>query len=66
MQKLYNKKSVVLDYIFVIVGTGLLGFAIQCLFDPINLVTGGFTGLAIIVKEVTGGIIEGGIPLWLC
>lgn len=65
MQKLYNKKSVVLDYIFVIVGTGLLGFAIQCLFDPINLVTGGFTGLAIVVKEVTGGIIEGGIPLWL-
>ena len=64
MQKLYNKRSAVVDYLFIIVGTGLLGFAIQCLFDPINLVTGGFTGLSIIVKELTGGIIEGGIPLW--
>lgn len=64
MQKLYNKRSAVVDYLFIILGTGLLGFAIQCLFDPINLVTGGFTGLSIIVKELTGGIIEGGIPLW--
>ncbi len=64
MQRIYNKRSAVWDYIFIFVGTGLLGVAIQCLYDPISLVTGGFTGLSIIVKEVTGNFIEGGIPLW--
>lgn len=65
MQKIINKRSVVLDYIMVFVGTGLLAAAIQCLYDPIGLVTGGFTGLAIIIKAVTGGAVDGGIPLWL-
>ena len=65
MQRLMNKRSTFWDYVFVVVGTGLLAMAISCLYDPISLVTGGFTGLAIIVKELTGGIIEGGIPLWL-
>ena len=46
---------------------------IQCFYDPVGLVTGGFSGLAIIVKDVTlrlqeTGIYlwfeEGGIPLW--
>lgn len=64
MQRIYNKRSAVWDYIFIFVGTGLLGVAIQCLYDPISLVTGGFTGLSIIVKEITGGLVEGGIPLW--
>ncbi len=65
MQRLMNKRSTFWDYVFVVVGTGLLAMAISCLYDPISLVTGGFTGLAIIVKELTEGIIEGGIPLWL-
>ena len=30
-----------------------------------GLVTGGFTGLCIVIKEVTEGIVDGGIPLWL-
>ncbi len=64
MQKLYNRRSVVVDYIMVLIGTGLLAASIQCLYDPIGLVTGGFTGLAIILKEITGGMIDGGIPLW--
>lgn len=65
MQTIYNRRSAVWNYIFIFVGTGLLGVAIQCLYDPISLVTGGFTGLSIIVKEVSGKFIEGGIPLWL-
>lgn len=65
MQRFYNNRSAVWDYIFIVIGTGLLGFAIQCLYDPINLVTGGFTGLSIIVKAVTENVIEGGVPLWL-
>lgn len=64
MQKLINKRSIVIDYLMMIVGTGLLAAAIQCLYDPIGLVTGGFTGLAIVIKAVSEGLIPGGIPLW--
>lgn len=65
MQRLFYKRSAAWDYIMIIIGTGLLGFSIQCVFDPTGLVTGGFTGIAIIVKEITRGIIPEGIPLWL-
>lgn len=65
MQRFFYKRSRVWDYILLIVGTGLMGFGIQCIYDPISLVTGGFTGLSIIVKEITQGIVPGGIPLWL-
>ena len=53
MQKFMNKRSVFWDYVLVIIGTGLLAVSIQCLYDPVNLVTGGFTGLAIIIKSWT-------------
>ena len=65
MQRFINKKNAFWDYIFIIVGTGLLAASIQCLFDPVSLVTGGFTGLAIVIKEMTAGIMPGGLPLWL-
>ena len=65
MQRILNKKSAVWDYIMVIIGTGLLATSIKCLYDPVGLVTGGFTGLCIVIKEMTEGIVDGGIPLWL-
>ena len=65
MQKFISTKNAFWDYMFLIVGTGLLSVAIQCLYDPVSLVTGGFTGLSIVIKEMTLGVIEGGIPLWL-
>lgn len=65
MQKILYKRSRMWDYIFLVIGTGLVAVSIQCIYDPISLVTGGFTGLAIIVKELTQQIIKGGIPLWV-
>lgn len=65
MQRLSYRRSWIWDCIFLLAGTGGVAFSIQCIYDPISLVTGGFTGLAIIVKEFTSEIIEGGIPLWL-
>lgn len=64
MQRILNKRSAALDYIMLTAGTGLLATAIQCLYDPIGLVTGGFTGFAIVIKAATESI-GGGIPLWL-
>lgn len=65
MRNFISKKNAFWDYIFIILGTGLLAFSIQCLFDPASLVTGGFTGLSIVIKEMTSELIPGGIPLWL-
>lgn len=63
--KISKKYKKIYDYALVLAGTGCLAFAIQCLYDPVELVTGGFTGLSIIIKNVTSQLIQGGIPLWL-
>lgn len=63
--KLFNRKPVYVDFLLMIAGTGLIALGIQSFYDPIGLVTGGFTGIAIIVKEFTGTFVKGGIPLWL-
>ena len=65
MQKFFYERSPVWDYILMLVGTALIAVSIQCVYDPVSMVTGGFTGLAIIIKDVTGYLIPGGIPLWL-
>ena len=52
------------EYLMLIVGTALVAVSIQCIYDPISLVTGGFSGLAIVIKSVTEPFFPGGIPLW--
>jgi len=47
------------DYILIILGTFMLGFAIKNIYDPVGLVTGGVTGIAIIMKKQLG------IALWV-
>lgn len=61
----FYKRSVWMDYLCIVIGTGLVAMSIQCVYDPINLVTGGFSGLAIVIKALTTHFVEGGIPLWL-
>ncbi len=51
------------DYLLIIIGTGLMAFAIASIYDPAGLVTGGFSGLAIMVKELTTSWVPGGVPL---
>lgn len=65
MQKFFYKRSKVWDTVLLIIGTGFMAVSIQCVFDPIGLVTGGFSGIAIIVKALTENLIPGGVPLWL-
>lgn len=52
-------KSPVRDYILILVGASIMGFAIKNIYDPIGLVTGGASGVAIILKK------QFGVPLWL-
>lgn len=61
MNLLLNCRPLWIDAILMVVGTGLMALAIQCIYDPVGLVTGGFTGVAIIAKYVT----KGAVPLWL-
>lgn len=63
--KLLNKRRLYVDYLMLAVGTGCMALGIQWFYDPAGLVTGGFTGIAIIVRQMSSGIMEGGIPLWL-
>lgn len=51
--------------IYIIIGTGIVAVGIQCIYDRVGLVTGGFSGLAIVIRSVTEHWIEGGVPLWL-
>lgn len=54
-----KKRTAVMDYFLMVLGAFIMGFAIKNIYDPLNLVTGGVSGLAIIIKS------KAGIPLWL-
>ena len=53
------------DILYIFAGTFLMALGINLAFDPMGLVCGGVTGLAIVVKNLTGFILDGGIPVWL-
>lgn len=63
--KIAGKKPWYLEYLLIIVGTGLMGTAITSCFDAAGMVTGGFSGIAIIVKAGTKGLYGNGVPLWV-
>lgn len=47
----------------IAIGTALIAFSVASIYDPSGFVTGGFSGLAIIVKQLTEELIPGGVPL---
>ena len=53
-----NKRTPMADYLMMIAGSFIMGFAIKNIYDPAGLVTGGVSGVAIIAKDIAG------IPLW--
>lgn len=48
------KKQMVTDLLMVIIGCFLLAFAITAILEPNALITGGVTGISLIVGKVTG------------
>ncbi len=64
--KLKNKKLILLrKYAIIFIGAFLMAVSVNVIFEPMELVTGGVSGLAIVVKYLTEGIITGGFPIWL-
>lgn len=63
--ELLNRNNRYIKYLMVTIGTALMAIALNIVFEPLGLVTGGVSGIAIIIKHFTEYVIEGGIPLWL-
>ena len=53
------------EYLLIVAGTAVIAVSLQFFLDPDGMVPGGFTGIAIIVKELTKGIVPDGVPLWV-
>ena len=52
--KMLTKKNRLKRYAFLIIGCFLVAFAFNVFFAPHNLVTGGVSGVAIVIKNVFG------------
>lgn len=63
MQK--KKQKELLDYLYIILGTGILAFSVNMFFVEQEIVTGGVSGLGIVIEYVTRTTFGYGIPLWL-
>lgn len=65
-RRIQTKKIKILrKYITIIVGSILLALSVNLIYEPMGMVTGGVSGLAIVVKKWTAPLIEGGFPVWL-
>lgn len=53
-KKWYN---IVIDYIAITIGTVIMAVAINLFLDPNTIAPGGVTGLGIVIKKVTNGLI---------
>ncbi|NLZ82074.1 MAG: YitT family protein [Clostridiales bacterium] len=65
LNKSNRKIYLIKKYLIILVGAILMALAINLIFEPMELVTGGVSGLAIVIKYLTSTLIEGGVPLWL-
>ena len=51
--------------LIITLGTFIMGAGVNLIYEPMNMVVGGVSGLSIVVKKVTEGIVTGGVPVWL-
>ena len=65
MSKVKSEKYLqIRNYINITVGSALMALAVNLIYEPLGLVTGGLAGLAIVIKEMTEFLWQGGIPIW--
>lgn len=61
----FRNQSKPRDVLFVLAGTLLMAVAVNMVYDPLEMVTGGVTGIGIVVKHLTQNLVFGGVPVWL-
>lgn len=57
-------KTKLSHYSLIIIGTLLMALSVNLVYEPLGMVTGGITGLAIVIKKITSIWIDGGVPIW--
>ncbi len=62
--RIETKNENILNYIYIIIGTTILAAGVNMFLAKIKLVTGGLTGLAIVIEYITKKHYGTGIPLW--
>ncbi|MDF2803973.1 MAG: hypothetical protein K0S61_3876 [Anaerocolumna sp.] len=58
-------KTKITHYLLIVAGTLLMAASVNWVYEPLELVTGGITGLAIVIKKLTSIWIDDGVPIWL-
>lgn len=62
MKKLFITKK---EFLMILLGVTILALGINWFTSPLGLVTGGLSGVTIIVKDITEKSFGYGIPLWI-
>ncbi len=60
---MYITRKKGIDFLRMVAGSGIMAAAVVWFYEPQGLVTGGMTGLAIIIKHITEPVLPGGMPL---
>lgn len=60
-----NNKEELIKYLMIVIGTTITAMGINIFYSPYHLVTGGLSGLAIVVEYVSKNTLGFGVPLWL-
>lgn len=60
-----NKKKFFWSYSFILIGTFIMAIATNIFYESNHIVTGGITGLSIVIRYLSGKIFGYKIPLWL-
>ncbi|MGB5823850.1 MAG: YitT family protein [Proteocatella sp.] len=53
------------DFLMILLGVALLAIGVAWFLAPLGLVTGGISGIAILVEKISSGFMEKGLPIWL-
>lgn len=65
MTDLLRKKSRVGDIILVMLGAFIMGLSNNLVYEPMGMVTGGISGLSIVIKSVSTTMFGYGVPVWM-
>ena len=60
-----KKRGTAASYVWLLAGTIMIAAATKWIYDPASMVTGGVSGLAIVLRFLTEPFFQGGLPLWL-
>lgn len=59
------KKNILIEYLCILAGTTLMAIATNIFYESNDIVTGGITGLSIVIQYLSGKFFGFAIPLWM-